>query len=331
MRWQLLLLALVACKQPARGATRDPRLPVTRAVAGHGGSQSMSGGAELLASQRLLDWRGETPVPAPPEVRLSRGPGKVERTVTGWLAGTTRDRAVVATPEGAELVVEAIGLAGAPEPLGRVPADDAGFPRVALAEGGAAVLVGTNQALYIVRAGQVRTVALEPGERVDWLAGHPTAALAYAAVARDSSAASEPLGARGIFFATDTGAIVHELARNAPEVGRSGAFDVAGALVVGTIQGVRVVDPATGASTDWGGPIARGRVVVSADGRRIAYADQIGTGDGAWADPACVVRYFDEDVARTQKFPIDVGHYGRFCGDGPALAFVGDELWIAGP
>ncbi len=316
---------LVACKQ---GDEKGSRVKI-RTLPAHAGSRWLTGGPILLASFEPAE-NDE----GPGTVRISRGDGPIERTVTGLLSGVAGTSTFVLMPDGENVAVYEVPLTGPGVEWATVPDDHPwGWRASTVVNHGAAIVVYTG-AIRVVENGSVREIKLGPGDRVVQLAGNPTGPEVFAIVERASTPDS-PAGAWLMMFDSSTERVLWQEPMDPyPGADLGTARFVAGdRLLVQFRDGVMAFDRGRGTpSVHWPGPrVAFSGGVFAENGRHLADVNQIGTGHGSLLNPTCVVDYFGDTVASKQHWTEQVASFPGFCSDGPAITFVGDELWLAPP
>jgi hypothetical protein len=325
-----LVLACAACRgEPQKPpAPPAPKLVVLDA---HAGATALYGDERLVMSF-VQDWDKPGPL------RLSRGRGPVERTLQGWPIGVAGERAYLAEPDGAQLRIVRVGLAGEPEELLRVAAPRSPYRIVGSVTGDGHVALavpGEDSTRFVVVAPDKTTrdiAAVRPTDAVVALVGDPRGPdlAVVSSWMRGYLDAGAPSAAI-IEFDAATGTVRWSIPFDrsfAADEGETAFVDAGLAVHLGDqlvaferMHGVRTT-LLDGATFD-----ARS-VAIAPAGDAVAYVHRVHNSDmmPLPVDPACEVFI----ARRGQPPPAEpVKRYAGGCYFGMGITYVGSELWIA--
>lgn len=338
-----LLVVAAGCSHGAAGGAKRPALAVVHLTA-HAGATALWGNAKLTAGA-TQDWD------KPGAIRLSRGDGPIARTIdAGWVIGVVGEQLYFLRPTaGTNLEIARVGLTGDPIVIATVPREDPERrPTAAVTGTGTVAIVARSldapaipadpvldrhaaDLMLVDATGPRRIPLLEPGEYAVALVANPDGP-EVVAVATNRGGSIPGRGSDWIALfdtATATMRWRQSLSSSWISTGGETAFTDHD-LIVNLGNDVVRLALATGASTvEWTEVHIDARnLEFDRAGKRAAYTINVGSGDGAWADPACHVMVIDAaDPEMRTRDPLE--RYDGGCYFGIGLLWVDGALWVA--
>ncbi len=327
---------LAGCGESRPAVAPGPAAGAVKMLDGHRGATALwhDPDGDLWVSV-VQDWDRPSPI------RLSRGGGPIEHTLTGWVAGVRGGRAYVVVPAGDHLEVEAIGPAGAATVLGTLPPVPLPYGYTfavtasaeVVAAGGDTGAAGSD--VVLVGAGGTRRISsvVLPGDSVWSMAADPLRPRLALTLQQTVGTPDITRSGRLVVLDTASGAVLRDEPLGSLSAGEGEvAFDLSGALWLHHDDRLDRMAEGTRRSFLPGARIDARNLVLAADGSAVAYTEMYGGGDVLpLSGPFCAVHYRRTDAVSASPSAEPVARFEGGCYFGLGLAIVAGTLWIAPP